>query len=489
MGGGFGNGKTSAMVIKVLGIAMDYPGANILMARSTYPKLNDTLRKTFLEFCPGEWIKSFPLSKNSDNTCTLVNGTTINFRYIAQRSSTEDGGSTSNLLSATYDVVCVDQLEDPEIIHKDFLDLLGRLRGSAVYRGKDPTMPRTGPRWLLLSCNPTRNWVYKQLIEPLHRFQKSGIITDSLLVERDRATGEAVLTDGKPNMLISLVEGSTYENAHVLEADFIQTLESSYKGQMRKRFLEGEWAAYEGLVYPDFNAGIHVLPHERILQHLGEQVRKGAKLTWLEGYDHGIQKPSCYLLAAVDLSGNIFIIDGFYEPEASIDWQAKEIANIRHRNGCSRLRYIMGDPSIFRRSAAAGKLVGLAITDMFFAEDKSIMFSRGNNDIQNGIRKVSSYIQCHAPHVHPITAEPNSPYLYFSDKLPFIEEEFTGYYWKVNTQGERIDEPTDKNDHALDTIKYMLSNAPEPAKLYKNALAVPAYLHQWTERHPEQYAV
>ena len=127
-GGGYGNGKTSAMVVKaLLKVAKDYPGCNILMARSTYPKLNDTMRKTFLEFCPPEWIKSFPLSKNSDNTCTFVNGTTINFRYIAQRKTTDDGSSTSNLLSATYDLIVVDQLEDPEIIHKDFKDLMGPL--------------------------------------------------------------------------------------------------------------------------------------------------------------------------------------------------------------------------------------------------------------------------------------------------------------------------------------------------------------------------
>ena len=47
--GGFANGKTAAVCIKCIKIAKDYPGANILMARSTYPKLNDTLRKEFLK--------------------------------------------------------------------------------------------------------------------------------------------------------------------------------------------------------------------------------------------------------------------------------------------------------------------------------------------------------------------------------------------------------------------------------------------------------
>ena len=35
-GGGFANGKTTNVCIKTLEIAKDYPGANILMARSTY---------------------------------------------------------------------------------------------------------------------------------------------------------------------------------------------------------------------------------------------------------------------------------------------------------------------------------------------------------------------------------------------------------------------------------------------------------------------
>jgi hypothetical protein len=489
MGGGFANGKTSGAVIKALQIAMDYPGANILMARSTYPKLNDTLRKTFIEFCPEEWIASFPRSKNSDNTCTLINGTTINFRYIAQRSSTEDGGTTSNLLSATYDLVVVDQIEDPEIVHKDFLDLLGRLRGSTVYRGADPSMPRTGPRWMIITSNPTRNWVYKYLVQPYHRYLKTGMVDDNLLCDRERDSSKPILTeDGKPKLMLGLVEGSTYENAHVLEGDFIQTLESSYRGQMRDRFLKGEWAAYEGLVYPDFNAGIHVIPHQRILQYLGDEVRRGAKLNVIEGYDHGIQKPSCYLFSYVDTKGNIFVIDGFYEAEASIEWQAKRIREIRHLNGASRLQFIMADPSIFRRSAQAGKLVGKAITDMFFDEDSSLQFARGNNDIQNGIRKVRSYIACHAPHVHPITGEPDCPYLYVSDSMTWLEEEFTSYYWKVDTHGERSDIPTDRNDHALDALKYMLSNAPEPAQIMRNALTVPAYMHQWIERDPEEYA-
>src|ERR1044072_1376742 len=194
-GGGYGNGKTTAAVMKALQISQLYPGANILMARSTFPKLNDTLRKEFVRWCPKEWIKSFPMSTNSTNQCTLTNGTQFPFRYIAQHGKQEES-TTSNLLSATYDLIVVDQIEDPEITYKDFLDLLGRLRGNTMYRGDDPQMPDTGPRWMILTANPTRNWVFKELIEPVFHYKghgkpgdldyyPGGLITDKLLCIRD----------------------------------------------------------------------------------------------------------------------------------------------------------------------------------------------------------------------------------------------------------------------------------------------------------------
>lgn len=480
-GGGYGNGKTSAMVIKVLQIAKDYPGCNILVARSTYPKLNDTIRKTFIEFCPPEWIENFPMSKNSENTCTLTNGSKINFRYISQRKGTDDGGSTSNLLSATYDLIVVDQIEDPEIIHKDFVDLLGRLRGDTVYRGNDHTMPRTGPRWLLVSSNPTRNWVYKQIIEPYHHYMKTGNIRDNLLCLRYPDTQKAILDEhGKPQLLLEVVEGSTYTNAHILSADFIQTLESAYTGQMKDRFLRGEWAAYEGLVYPDFNENVHVLPEHQIRFHLRELMAKGAKISWIEGYDHGLQSPSCYLLAFVDMAGNIFVVDGYYEKEAPIDWQAATITQTRNTY-YAKSKFIMADPSILRRSATGGKVVGRTVSDMFFETDRSIVMARGNNDIQNGIRKIRSYLQLYSFHQHPITGEAPAPYLFISDKLTWLVDEFSSYYWRSDSSGEREDTPVDRNDHALDALKYMLSTAPEASKIRLSLEVVPAHMTMWQE--------
>lgn len=448
-GGGFANGKTTALVIKALNVAKDYPGSNMLLARSTYPKLLDTLMKAFIQWCPAHWIKSFP--KTPTPTCTLTNGTVINFRYIAQQGSDEH--STSNLLSATYDFIGIDQVEDPEIVHKDFLDLLGRLRGDARYGGNDPTMPRSGPRWIVLCCNPARNWVYRKLIKPLHDYRKTGKRTEDLLFNEQLQVP-----------MIELYEGSTYENQENLEADFIQTLEASYTGQMRDRFLMGQWAAYEGLIYPQYDWEQHVLPDETILQYYYGLIRDGYAPTILEGYDYGLAAPSCYLWGFADHSGNIFVVRGFHTKEYLIDDQVVAIKKTRREmSGASE--HILADPAIFKR-VAAQKTVGVSVAGMF--SDQGIIMRRGNNDIFSGITKIQGYLNTKHMHKHPISLTWGSPHIFFSDSLDFIDREFTEYYWK-KTGEDSIDKPVDKNDHAMDTLKYMLSYRPRAAKLLKYA--------------------
>lgn len=462
-GGGFANGKTASACIKCIQIAKDYPGANILMARSTYPKLNDTLRKEFLKWIPEDWIDSFPKSANGSNTCTLKNGTTINFRYIAQQGKVGNEATTSNLLSATYDAIIVDQMEDPEIVHKDFLDLLGRLRGMTPYAGDNPDMPKSGPRWFILTTNPTRNWLYRKLVKPLHDLKQFGSVSDDLLCETDE-NGKMLLDNNRlPIPIIDLYEGSTYENKDNLETDFIKTLEASYKGQMRSRFLMGEWASYEGLVYPSYNESIHVMSHYAVENYYKQLQIKSTGLTYIEGYDYGLAVPFCYMLGFCDNHGNVFLMDGAYEKELPLDDHINAIKHIRNEYQVDASNMILADPDIFRRKSVGKKLVGKSIADMFLEE--GIMCIRGNNDISNGIVKVNQYLVPQRNHQNPITGEYEAPYIYVSDKLEFWMSEIADYYWQKTPTGEQVDKPIDKNDHAMDTTKYMLSNRPNISKL------------------------
>jgi len=485
LAGGFANGKTSVACVRACELARDYPGSNGLIARSTYPKLNDTIRKEFLKWCPPDWIKSFPKSQNASNTCTMTNGTTINFRYIAQQGKNNQESTTSNLLSATYDWIIVDQMEDPEIVHKDFLDLLGRLRGMTRYQGDDPRMPKTGPRFFMMTVNPTRNWFYKKLVKPVHDFIKYGRISNDLLCVTDDDGAIVIDEEGKPVPLIEIFEGSTYENKDNLEADYIRTLESTYKGQQKDRYLYGKWAAYEGLVHPSFDDGIHMIPHEQILSYYNK-CRHAGTLTILEGYDYGLAVPYCYLFGFVDPHGNVLILDGDYRSESSVDQDlpdnpshASSILSIREEY-YSEGSIIFCDPAIFRRGAGGKKVVGQTVAGML--NEKGIKTQRGNNHIANGIVKVNQYLHIQGFHRNPITRNDGAPYIMFSDKLEFVEDEFNGYYWRKDSSGDTEDIPVDKNDHAMNTIKYLLSRRPELAKILEFKKPKQVGWYKWGER-------
>lgn len=479
-GGGFGNGKTAAACVKAIGLIEDYPGCNGLIARATFPKLNDTIRREFKLWCPPSMINSFPESKNSDNTAKFKSGSHINFRYISQQGKALEQ-STSNLLSATYDFVIVDQMEDPEITEKDFYDLLGRLRGNTIYRGTDPTMPKSGPRFMILTVNPTGNWFYKRIVRPIEIYKKTGKITPELLCERDEH-GREILIEGKPIMLVELFEAPTYANKRNLGADFIKTLESTYRGQMRDRFLLGKWASYEGLIYPEFSDVANVVTHSDMMDYMDSLGDQNYHFNWLEGYDFGIASPSCYLAGFVDPNGGVHVIDGYHEKEYPVKKQVQHIHEIRARYGIPD-RDIFGDPSIFRRTSPTARTVGKSTVDLFWEEGK-IKFRRGNNDIMNGILKIKAYLtpQQHMP--NPYNGDIGAPMMWVSDKLPFISDEASAYMWKKNPNGDAIDEPVDKDDHSMDTLKYMMSERPQVGKILIDLAKTPSYM-KWQESNSD----
>lgn len=475
--GGFGNGKTTAGTVKALKIARMYPGSNGLVARSTYPKLSNTIRKEFRAWAPKSWVVRDVDSKV--NVMELDNGSIINFSHVQQTGKAQEQ-STSNLLSATYDWILIDQVEDPEITHKDFLDLLGRLRGQTTYQGNEDNWPSSGPRMMILLCNPTRNWVYRELVKPLKDYEK-GIPNDKLIVD----------DDGKP--LMELFEGSTYENASNLPDDFIKTQEAAYKGQMRSRFLLGEWGAYEGLVYPDYDPTVHLLNHDDVVSYYWELLDRGAVVEPIEAYDHGIAVPACYLFGFPDDAGNVFVMDGFYEKEQSISVSSKRMKKIRDEYGWSEdprrntvgdpnsLRPF-GDPSIFKRSSGNSATVGTSTSGLF--KESGIQMQKGNNDIINGIAKVQSYLFNDPLHRHPIyEGVDQAPRIFFSKKLEFMDSEFTDYYWKKDTSGEYEDVPNGKNDHAMDALKYFLTKRPRVVTftLSREKWQLPSHYRHWRE--------
>jgi hypothetical protein len=341
---------------------------------------------------------------------------------------------------------------------------MGRLRADTPYQGSDPTMPKDGPRWFMVAANPTGNWVYYKFIKPMHDYRK-GIISPELIVDPDT---------GLP--LISLFEGSTYDNAHNLKADYIKGLEATYRGQMRDRYLLGKWASYEGLVYPMVTEDTHFVDHDTAIAYLHKMRENRYFISWVEGYDHGLSSPTCYLLGFVDDEGNVIWIDGFHKAEMSIAASAERIRMLRMLHGVPDDHVIDADPAIFRRTGTSDtRIVGKTVAGMYHSEH-GIQMRRGNNDIINGIAKVQGYLNLQQYHRNPFTGQVNAPFMYFSRRLEFVRKEIFGYHWqRQKSTGQIMDKPSDKNDHAMDVIKYATGSKPQVSELVsRHSLLLPA---------------
>jgi hypothetical protein len=231
--------------------------------------------------------------------------------------------------------------------------------------------------------------------------------------------------------------------------------------------------------------------HDALMGHINSLRLSGYDLTVIEGYDAGVTAPSCYLLALVDADGVVYVIGGFYEANKGIEWEAAQMKAVRQLAAPELMTRDdpepLADPAIFRTSNK-GKLVGKSIAEMFAEE--GIHMQRGNNAVLNGILKVKAHLLPKMARINPFTGVLGAPMIYFSDKLPFIGDEMTVYRWAKARDDSTIDKPVDGKDHAMDTLKYMLSKSPEPAKLSRRGRTrpLPQVVTTWSEVADRQNA-
>jgi hypothetical protein len=296
--------------------------------------------------------------------------------------------------------------------------------------------------------------------------------------------------------MIHVVEGSTYTNQNNLPPDFIQLLETTYQGQMRDRFLMGKWVAYEGLVYPSFDMDQHVIPHELVEDYWRQLQAQRIEPIILEGYDFGMASPSCYLFGFADDKGNVIICDGFYKAEYRLPLQWEEIRSIRHDWGIMKSRRaidfnpIYADPDIFKRKGVDKDTVGVSVASMFMddgPEGGGIDVTPGNNDINAGVTKINSYLHVQKWHRNPFTGELGAPCIYFSSEVSFLIDEITDYYWQKNQQDETVDKPMDRKDHAMDSMKYLMSPQVEIAEVVAlERFRASMHITHWSEKQDDQ---
>lgn len=182
--GGFGAGKTLALELKIIYLALKYPHNTILVGRQHYQDLRDTVQKEFFDLCPEEYIDNFV---KSERKVVLINGSEILFRHL-------DKVSEKEIRSLNLGAFAIDQMED--VAEPVYLALKGRLRKANTSQQGFGT------------SNPAPSWIFREFKQ-----------------------------QSKPENL--LIETSTLENPHLSQAYIDDLLK--YPDYWKKQFVFGEW--------------------------------------------------------------------------------------------------------------------------------------------------------------------------------------------------------------------------------------------------------
>jgi PBSX family phage terminase large subunit len=414
--GGFGSGKTAWLCYEVLMLLLENPNNYGVICRKTYPELEDTTKKEFMDIIPKGVIKN--ISK-THNRVEFVNGSIVLFRAFNE---------LDKLTNLNFGFWAIDQAE--ELTEPEFLMLVGRLRA-----------PHIKNRHGLMASNiKGKNWIYRYFVEKK--------FTDKLV-----ALLEAL--GMKPEEMFDYVVATSDENTN-LPDDYIQTMRALYPEEWQRRFLDAQFDDFEGSVIKEWKDEYKIM--QEIMPNLYDIEDFGC-FRYMIGIDTGIANPTAVVFACIDMReylankeeglARIHIFDSIYE-------EGLQPADIAHLINAKMRRYnldkkylyrIVIDPSSFRREQTSGTSVGAEIQRLI---GKTI--SRGNNDVPFGLGRINTILK--------------NGNMFVSDELDDFFEELEEYkyaeYISIDKMREKniSEKPKKYKDHLMDAWRYICAEIP-----------------------------
>jgi len=262
LSGPAGTGKSLAWLVKIYTLADYHPGARILIVRKTRESLTESILVTWERDVLGP---DHPVLTKSPTLRRVRQS----YRF-RNRSEVVVGGmdKPDKVLSSEWDLIYVPEATDLDVV--DWETLSGRLRAGVV--------PFTQ---MAADCNPGSpySWLYKRQMSGALKMYTSSHRDNPRFFDRQKQDWTA---DGRA---------------------YMDRLERSLTGSRRTRFLEGKWAAAEGVVYA-FEPARHV--HE-----LGWEAPAAWPRVW--SIDWGKRVPTSLGVWAVDPAGRMHLNREVYQ--------------------------------------------------------------------------------------------------------------------------------------------------------------------------------
>lgn len=210
-----------------------------------------------------------------------------------------------------------------------------------------------------------------------------------------------------------------------LDSEFIKNLCKEYEGSVYyKRYILGEWALAEGLVYPMFNRQKHIIN--------GVVERKNGR-RYFVSVDYGTVNPFAVGIFEFDGRNSIMIREVHYDSKKR--GGGMELGRVDNEAYYKMMCDAIGDLPIEKivvDPSAAGFIQTIVKYGKYIVEG-------ANNDVINGIQEVTKYLNYGLLKIHECCTE--------------TIKEFQQYAWDSKKGG---DEVIKEHDHHMDLLRYYI---------------------------------
>lgn len=336
-GGARGGGKSFIMRWKVIFLALNNPGIQILLLRRKLTDLKENhlvpLQK-MLGCNKKDKRQHIAEFRSQDKEFIFPNGSRIKLGYC------DNENDVLQYQGQAYEVICME--EATMFTEFQFRTLVESNRPSGL-------MVKPIPCRMYFTCNPGgvgHAWVKRLFVSKEYREKE------------------------KPEDY-HFIQAFVYDNKWLMENDpsYVESLESEPNEIRKKQMLYGDWDVYEGQFFGEFDKAVHVCRPKKLPEH------------WYlyRALDYGLDMLAC-LHILVSPKGDVYCIHEIHESNLIVSEAAERIKTVTKALGFkeSDVRLTLAPGDLWNRQTQTGR----SAADIFY--DNGIVLTEVSRDRING---------------------------------------------------------------------------------------------------------